>query len=130
MEESSFSIDEFEYNFIKSFDKYKSEKEFYVSVSTFLGEVEILSEIEISDGETLHIKDLTIFPKDKKAFEKGRLTGEFSRLRKQLSMAAYRLGFRFLRISFRRIGTSSSAKPGSNSDLTVDLNRYAGRKHE
>jgi hypothetical protein len=127
--ESSFSIDEFQYNFIKSFDKYKSENEFYASVSTSLGEVELLSEIEIPDEETLHIKELAIFPKDKKAFEKGKLTKEFSRLRKHLCTAAYRLGFRFLRISFIRIGAGSSAKPGSRSDLTVDLKKYAGRKH-
>ena len=49
-EPSPLSIDEFQHNFVKLFYKYKSEKEFYVSILTFRGEVEILSEIEIPDN--------------------------------------------------------------------------------
>ncbi|MCP4700751.1 MAG: hypothetical protein GY862_28440 [Gammaproteobacteria bacterium] len=128
MEEPPLSIDEFQHNFVKLFYKYKSEKEFYVSILTFRGEVEILSEIEIPDKETLHVKNLAIFPKDEKAFKRGILIKEFIKLRSRLFMAAYELGFKFLRISFERIEASSSVNPNHCSDFTFNLGNYGGRK--
>jgi len=131
VDEPSVSIDKFQYNFLISFEKYKSEKEFCISISTPRGDVEILSELEIHDeAGILCLKNLAIFPKDEKKFGEGMLTKEFKSLRDHLCLAAHKLGFRFLRISFTRIETSSSASPGHYSDLTIDLDKYMRRRHD
>src|SRR5436305_11238640 len=89
-------------------------------VVTPKGRVEILAEVRI-DGETLHLRDMTIYGLGAKPLTG--LTREMLAAKTRLLMDARTEGFASLRITAERAATSSSAKPGKKIDLTFSLRR-------
>jgi hypothetical protein len=85
---------------------------------TSKGPVDMLAEVVV-EGVTIHLKDVTIFPRTAKP-----LTGllrEVLGARSQLAGEMRELGFERLRITGKRVATSSSANPGKEIDITIDL---------
>ena len=72
----------------------------------------------VTNGRTLHLKDIAVFPRGAESFSLG--AGEVATLRNQLAAEARSLGFEHLRITGQRI---SGANPGKAVDLLIDLTK-------
>ena len=89
-----------------------------LEIPTPKGSVDLLAEV-IVHNDTLHIKDIVIFGRSKKP-----LTGlvkTFFMLKTQFVEAARKMGFKKLRITGMRTEKSTSASPGKEIDIIVDL---------
>ena len=80
----------------------------------------MLAEVVV-EGDTIHLKDVAIFPRTAEPLTS--LNREILAARTRLARDARQLGFKHLRITGKRVPTSSSAKPGKEIDVTIDLTR-------
>lgn len=78
----------------------------------------MLAEVVV-DGETLHLKDVSVFGRSDRPLTG--LTRELLAAREELVAAAREAGFRQLRITGQRVATSTSAHPGKLVDVIIDL---------
>ena len=78
----------------------------------------MLAEVAI-EGDTIHLKDVALFPRTAEPLSG--LGKELLVARTQLANEAKQLGFKRLRITGKRLVTSSSANPGKEIDVTIDL---------
>jgi RHS repeat-associated protein len=79
------------------------------------GVVEMAAEAVVQ-GETLHLRDIAVFPRGAQRLQLG--TQEVLAMRQQLAREARQLGFEQLRLTGTRV---SGAKPGKAVDVTIDL---------
>ncbi|MDM8522301.1 hypothetical protein QUF80_02925 [Desulfococcaceae bacterium HSG8] len=89
-----------------------------LEITTSKGTVDLLAEI-IIDSNTLHVRDIAIYGRDEVPLTG--LSKTFLVLRTQFVKAARKMGFRKLRITGERAKRSTSASPGKEIDITVDL---------
>jgi len=77
--------------------------------------IELLAE-PISEGDTLHLKDIAVYPRTAEAVDVG--AGAVLTIRKQLMTQARRLGFARLRVTGTRL---SGAREGRTVDIIINL---------
>jgi hypothetical protein len=90
------------------------------TIYTSKGPIDMLAEVVIQ-GDAIHLKDVTIFPRAAEP-----LTGlnrEILAARTQLINEIRTQEFKQLRITGKRLATSSSAFPGKEIDVTLDVSR-------
>jgi len=91
---------------------------FELKIETRKGAIDMLVEIVIEE-ETLHLKDIVIYPE-----AKGALSGldkDILKTRTKLIETARKLGFKKLKITGYRHPKSTSAKPGKKININVKL---------
>ena len=91
-----------------------------VTVQTSQGPIEILYDLQTS-GQTLHLKDIAIYPGMGQPIHG--VLRELLAARKQIGEYAKEMGYNKLRITGYRTFQSSSANPGKQIDLTINLLR-------
>ena len=77
--------------------------------------IELLAE-PIAEGETLHLKDIAVYPRAADTADIG--TRAVRMIRNRLATRARRAGFSKLRVTGTRL---SGAKKGRSVDVTIDL---------
>lgn len=90
--------------------------------ATSQGDVGFLAEVEIA-GTMLHLKDIVVFEVSGKVLRG--LKRDVLTARSLLIDEAIKLGFTALRLTGTRLPTSSSAQPGHQVDILIDLTRYS-----
>jgi hypothetical protein len=85
------------------------------TIATSKGPIDMLAEVVV-DGDTLHLKDVAIFPRTAEP-----LTGPYPEILAARTQLASEMGFKQLRITGKRVATSSSAHLGKEIDVTSAL---------
>lgn len=80
----------------------------------------MLAEVVV-EGERLTLKDIVVFGREAQPLTG--LTKDVLAARSQLVSRAKELGFKELRITGTRVPNSSSANPGKQVDIIIDLTR-------
>jgi hypothetical protein len=91
---------------------------FEKTINTSKGPVDMLAEVVV-EGDTIHLKDIVIYPRTAQPLMG--LEAEILAARTQIALEAKQHGFKQLRITGKRLLSSSSANPGREIDVTMNL---------
>lgn len=88
---------------------------------TLKGPIDVLAEIAV-EGSTITLGDIIVYGRTDEPLIG--LTKEVFAARRAIVEEAKAHGFKKLRFTGRRVETSSSARPGKEVDVTIDLSKH------
>lgn len=89
-----------------------------VTIATKLGPVDVVYDMR-SEGDTLHLRELLVYPRQSQPLFG--VLRELLAARSLIAEFARETGYNRLRITGHRTLQSSSANPGKNLDITINL---------